>query len=308
MLAPALQFTLLLLPIVLSQYTGPFTQVNDGSVNGLSGVTDFLQKEGPEDHLVECRGNLVLLVIDTGSVYTLTSTDTGATWTYGSPGTTMCTDGTQLADKDAGYSMGMTVDPISGLERILVVGGDDIERNVFMSDDCGQTFFCQDNANGNSEWTPRRFTWIAPAPWNTTGPHALLIGGLTSGSVQGRGVYHSWDMGTTWERPRCTGPNLGPEGGCNNGAFFQLPKTPAYPGNFVPHPDGTLYFYLTTFTPEEPYELFFVNAALYCAYTGALAHQQPLPFPPPRRPCFLSHPATTTRTLTSLWVSKDSRH
>ena len=88
-----------------AEYTGPFTLL---SSSALSGTSTLSSHEGPEDHLVECGGALVLLVINTdpfgGSDYTFTSTDGGSTWLYSAPTLAApCPDNTTLSSRDAGY-------------------------------------------------------------------------------------------------------------------------------------------------------------------------------------------------------------
>jgi len=201
----------------LGQYSGPFTQI---SVSGFSGTADINSREGPEDHVVSCQGKLVFLFINKSdsSVSTYSSTDGGKNWEINTPDTGgPCNDGTNLTNRDSGFSMGVAVDPNTGMERVLVLGGDDTEKNLFVSDDCGETFHCVQNQDGNKAWTPRRYTYVGAAPWNTTGPHTLLLGGLSVGDIQGRGTFESFDMGSHWDRPFCTGANNGSQGGCNYG-------------------------------------------------------------------------------------------
>ena len=119
-------------PLAFAAYSGPFTLV---SQNGLAGSADLATLEGPSDHIFFCAtlSSLVYLEIDNGTASRRISTDGGATWAPAGvdPGPP-CADGSTLSSKDAGYSLSVTRDP-QGLERVLVVGGDDDETNSFAS-------------------------------------------------------------------------------------------------------------------------------------------------------------------------------
>jgi hypothetical protein len=231
---------LLLFAVAHAAYTGPFTQVTP---NGLAGSSDLAALEGPDDHLFSCGGSLNYLEIDQGAATLLRSTDGGSTWQpnavdAGAP----CADGTVLADKDAGYSATVSARDPSGAERVLVVGGDDVEKNTFISVDCGLTFSCLDSYGINAA---RRFSVVVDAPWNASS-HVLMLGGLAAGDTLGRGLFETFDGGLNWQRPACADPDPKPDprqGGCNFGnGKFQIPQTPAFSGSVVAV-GGALYFW-----------------------------------------------------------------
>jgi len=231
---------LLLFAVAHAAYTGPFTQVTP---KGLAGSSDLAALEGPDDHLFSCGGSLNYLEIDQGAATLLRSTDGGSTWQpnavdAGAP----CADGTVLADKDAGYSATVSARDPSGAERVLVVGGDDVEKNTFISVDCGLTFSCLDSYGINAA---RRFSVVVDAPWNASS-HVLMLGGLAAGDTLGRGVFETFDGGLNWQRPACADPDPKPDprqGGCNFGnGKFQIPQTPAFSGSVVAV-GGALYFW-----------------------------------------------------------------
>jgi hypothetical protein len=241
-------------------YTGPFTQV---SSHGLDGTLDLADLEGPYDHTFSCGGSLNYLEIDPSIMQLLRSTDGGATWQTlnVNPGLP-CDDDTILSDKDEGYTVAVTAN--GGAERVLVVGGDDVEKNTFVSDDCGVTFQCLNSFGINA---PRRFTVILDAPWNTSS-HALMVGGLATGDVLGRGVFETFDGGLNWQRPQCVDPDPKPApafGGCNFGsAQYQLPEVPSFSGSVVAV-DDALYYFLDHVKSGPPYakELYQLDADTY---------------------------------------------
>lgn len=144
------------------------------SYNGLIGAVDLGDEFGPEDKLQVCynqtttRTTPLLVYPDLDGTGTLfVSADMGKTWATSPITSYACPDPGQpsspLAPRDAGYTMGVTVDNTTGFDRLVILGGDgDATNNVYYSDDCGLSWNCYD---GEQIWDPRDFAPMWRNPW-----------------------------------------------------------------------------------------------------------------------------------------------
>ena len=87
-----------------------------------------------------CKSNpandpaLVFVDLDiVGTIYT--STDIGVSWVKSAINALPCPDPAQppapLVPRDAGYTVGVVNNNVTGLDRLLVLGGDAMENNVY---------------------------------------------------------------------------------------------------------------------------------------------------------------------------------
>ena len=127
-------------------------------------------------------------------------------------------------------------------DRLLILGGSLADgNNLYYSDNCGQTFVCYD---ADQIWSGRDFAPIIYNPGMLPGDPVIMAGGRVSETTFSVGMFLSYDLGITWQRPQCFAT-----GNCKNaltvpdtlGActlnYYQhcyvLPDTPALPGSLA---------------------------------------------------------------------------
>lgn len=195
---------------------------------------------GPQDHFAVCQNQLVLVDVDvqpTGTLYF--STDQGVTWSTQTITAPNCADGTVFSPRDSGYTLGVFPNlNNSGLERLIIIGGDDTDVDVWISDDCGRTFSCIINPEA---WDPRQFSWIGTVP----NVPAVFFGGGMTGGLPSVGLFFSIDSGITWDRPACNPADC--QFPFDDNSHYLLPDSPACPGMFATDMT-TLYFWDDTYS------------------------------------------------------------
>jgi hypothetical protein len=241
-------------------YTGPFTQLTDSFLD----VADPNDGFGPEDKLVACNGDLVFVDLDELGGVQYKYNFAGAQWSKTNmTNLNTCANGVNIFPRDAGYVVGVTRSPVAPGDRLLVLGGDDVEDNVYSSDDCGLSWSCTDRTNSslgaNWAWDPREYPALVQTAGIFPGDPIILAGGIVDGGMVTVALFNSTDGGQTWARPTCsdlsncqqdcvsTGnfectlpfpdpddPVLGPRGNCGNTSNWQscyvLPDLPVFPG------------------------------------------------------------------------------
>jgi len=236
------------------QYTGPFTLLSPDGISGSADPTDG-PGLGPQDHFAICNSQIVLVDVDIqayGTVYF--STDQGQTWATQQITAPNCADGTPFAPRDSGYSLAVFPNlNNSGLSRLIIIGGDDNDVDVWISDDCGRSFTCLSDPE---EWDPRQFPWVGTVP-NVPG---IWFGGGTTLGFPSVGLFQSLDSGVTWQRPSCDPAQC--QFPFDNGVTYLLPDSPACPGMFATDAT-TLYFWDDTAVnvgPDFP-SLWYLNSS-----------------------------------------------
>jgi hypothetical protein len=116
-------------------YTGPFTQLTS---NFLDNTADPANRFGAEDKALFCNNQFVFIDLDiTPQWYSYD----GTTWTTGTVQQTVpCSNNNTLFPRDSGYTLGYTANPITLLDRLLLLGGSATDGDVYYSDDCGRTW------------------------------------------------------------------------------------------------------------------------------------------------------------------------
>lgn len=150
-----------LLPVARGQL-GDDSPFELRSFSGLAGAIDLGQNFGAEDKLLFCRNGstaapplLVFPDLDaTGTLYV--STDQGLSWTIQPIQAFPCSDPNQapspLVPRSTSYTVGLVMNNVTSNDRLIVIGGEADENNVYYSDDCGVTWMCYD---GEQIWDPR---------------------------------------------------------------------------------------------------------------------------------------------------------
>ncbi len=202
-----------------------------------------------------CQGSLVLVDVDVASFGTrYVSGDRGATWSSSSITAGACPDGLPFAPRDTGYSLASFPYPALGKDRLIIVGGDDTDTDVWVSDDCGQSFTCID---APEDWDPRQFSWVGTVP---AAPGVFFGGGVTMG-LPSVGFFMSTDGGGNWSRPPCD-PAVCQFPFPDTMNQYLLPDSPACPGMFAADA-STLWFWDDTaanVAPDFPY-VWYLNAS-----------------------------------------------
>lgn len=119
-----------------------------------------------------------------------------ATWTPTKGPITMdgsCA-GIPLFPRSSGYTIGLTTEPGSSSDRILLVGGDANESNIYYSSSCGQSWMCMEDPEVGKWlaavscilhlpyhtvqlWRPRDYSAIIPTTGVIPNEPVLLAGG-----------------------------------------------------------------------------------------------------------------------------------
>jgi hypothetical protein len=174
-----------------------------------------------------------------------------------------CPDGGSLIPRDAGYTVGTSHGPLG--DRLIILGGEEGDNNVYYSDSCGQEWKCYD---ADQIWKGREFAPIAMAPGVLPGDPVVMAGGVLDALDGGGfsvGVFMSYDFGITWVRPQCYTiadcayalPAPDTSGACvdnqGDGYFrhcYVLPDTPVLSGGLAADWDNYYVFYEAEDTPE----------------------------------------------------------
>ena len=224
----------------------PFTKLTDSFLD----VADPNDGFGAEDKLVACKGNLVFLDLDNSQGVLFTYTTATSAWGKQTLVQPTCDGGASppLWPRDAGYVVAVTKSPATSQDRMIVLGGDDNDVNVWWSDDCGVTWTCSTQAQA---WVPRIYAATVDATGILPGDPLVFAGGLQL--LESVAQFHSTDGGITWSRPacaaaspcqqdclnsgnpECTLPEPDPVGSCAADPAFQLcmllPDAPCFPGS-----------------------------------------------------------------------------
>ena len=224
--------------------SSPFTQLTPSFLN----VADPADGFGPEDKLVACKGDLVFVDLDNAAGTLFKYTTLTSTWSTQPIATTVCNGGASppMWPRDAGYVVAVTQNPTP--DRLVVLGGDPADVNVWFSDDCGATWQC---SNTPQAWVPRQYAATVDAAGILAGNPLVFAGGVQV--VESVAQFHSPDGGVTWSRPACTAaspcqqdcqatgniectlPIPDPVGSCagdnpNYNLCYLLPDQPCFPG------------------------------------------------------------------------------
>lgn len=227
-------------------YTGPFLKLTDNYLN----VSNPADKFGAEDKLAFCNKKLVFIDLDiAGGEYF--SYD-GTNWSQGNIPAVTCSDGSPpLYPRDSGYTVGTTAHPnIVGQDRLIIIGGDVNDTNVYYSDDCGLSWTCSIIAEA---WVSRNYATLVHTAGVFSQDMLIMSGGRAYARGYSRDMFGSIDGGLTWSRPQCTDvnncckydyfgcPMYQPDafGTCSNTtgnnweACYTLPDWPVYPGSLA---------------------------------------------------------------------------
>jgi hypothetical protein len=189
--------------------------------------------------MATCNGKLVFIDIDNTTGLLYTSTDGGVTWPSTALTSAPCPGaGVPLVPRDSGFTLGVTVSPSAPGDRLLIIGGDDLDTDVWISDDCGLTWTCLDPPE---EWTPRDFSVVVTAPPNAGFPAGTLFmgGGVTQGLLS-IGMFQTLDGGATWTRPSCDPASC--QFPYDDGQTYLFPDDPTVPGMITS--DGTTLYWI----------------------------------------------------------------
>ena len=227
-------------------YVGPFTNLTDTFLN----VVNLTDGYGPEDKLQACSGTLVFIDLDSDGEWFAYN----GTWDRGSVTLNdLCPVGSQLFPRGNGYTVGTALSPVTGLDRLIILGGADAvsKHNVYYSDDCGRSWSC---SSAPQVWPMQDYASIVRAPTNYGADITIMgAGGSLTGDTFGNFLF-SGDGGISWGRPQCassspcqadcealhrticTLADFEPDatGNCNNASDWRLcyimPDWPVYPG------------------------------------------------------------------------------
>ena len=126
--------------------------------------------------------------------------DPGAqTWTGFDIIANACPDPDQppapLVPRDSGYTAGIMYDKgQGGGDRLLVLGGDQDENNVYFSDDCGRSWSCYD---GENYWDPRSFAPLVHPQGIFPSDPAIVMGGDIMEALPSTAIFLNYGDGTS---------------------------------------------------------------------------------------------------------------
>ena len=164
--------------------------------------------------------------------------DSGSnTWTPYTINAAACPDPDQppapLVPRDSGYTLGVMFGKgQGGGDRLLVLGGNQDENNVYYSDDCGRTWSCFDGVN---IWDPRSFAPLIHPQGIFPGDPLFMLGGDIEEVLPSIGIFANTGDGTSnWVRPLCDGVSGCPYD-CDDPVVpgYCDPDSPVYPGQAV---------------------------------------------------------------------------
>ena len=240
---------------ITAVYTGPFTLL---SSTGLTGTSDPNNKFSAADHLVWCKNGFSLIDLDSNTTaIQYRSDDGGQTWNQQTIYFVTCPDGLPLIPRDSGYTVAVTVNPSNNGDRIVIVGGDAQDSDVWISDDCGATFTCLDTPE---DWTPRDFPILYSPPSIEFEDNPLWMGGGKTGGIYSVGFFESMDGGQSWSRPICQVP-----GTCTypytDQNYYMFPNPPTM-GKLVAD-TRTVYFFDDWTGGNPDLSVFYLNSSNY---------------------------------------------
>jgi hypothetical protein len=171
-----------------------------------------------------------------------------------------------LVPRDNAYAVGIVNNRgVGGGDRIIVLGGDATENNVYFSDDSGLTFSCYDGAQ---IWSARGYALIAHPTGIFPGDPVFLMGGYVNESVPSIGIFVNTGDGTAnWARPTCT------PGSCAQ-VCSDAPGTYCLPSTVLPGQVAWTWDTMYLWSDDAVNTVFELNAASYgqgWAVTGASA-------------------------------------
>lgn len=204
---------------VQSRDRGPLRRGEPPDVEFVTARHDLAVAAPPPTHLtrppppppqVECNGAVVFIDLDANAGFRLRTLNGGRTWTSTPVMGGVCDNGSPpLYPRNNGYTVGVTkAIATGGDDRLVIIGGDTTENNVYISDDCGASWTCLDAAEvfGASE-----FRWMIDVPGVNIPYMPLIFGGgyvaddIVPGDITPSiGVFETFDGGVTWNRPQCT--------------------------------------------------------------------------------------------------------
>ena len=130
-------------------------------------------------------------------IYTTISLDDGAYTRKPLVAKPCPTEPSPLSPRDTGYAVGVA-HLTSGNDRLLVLGGDSLENNVYYSDDCGATWSCYDgspNDDPDLDWDARAFSPIIHPIGLFPDDPVIMMGGLVLEQVPSIGWFITTDVG-----------------------------------------------------------------------------------------------------------------
>jgi hypothetical protein len=220
-------------------YNGPFTKLTDTFLD----VADPANGFGPEDKLIACTAtdNLLVFIDLDESARVLQYSFTTSQWSKQDIVLNNCETGS-LFPRDAGYVVGLTVDSVTGLDRLVIIGGSENENNVYYSNDCGINWLCE--ASTNWPFDPRDYAAIVHTDGIFPKNPLFMGGGIVDIGLPTSGLFQSFDGGINWTRPVCASidscndnlPEPDPVGSCNDlnnpnwQMCYMLPDLPLFPG------------------------------------------------------------------------------
>ena len=159
--------------------------------------------------------------------------DGGTTWTgmevnSSAPCAGSANPNVPLVPRDNAYAVGIVNNRgVGGGDRIIVLGGDATEDNVYFSDDGGLTFSCYD---GPQIWSARGYALIAHPTGIFPGDPVFMMGGYVDEQTPSIGMFVNTGDGTAnWVRPTCPAGNCGVQECGDSPGTYCLPST-ALPG------------------------------------------------------------------------------
>ena len=165
----------------------------------------------------------------------LTYNASGNSWIPYTISAAACPDPDQppapLVPRDASYTVGIVFDRgVGGGDRLIIVGGDTNENNVYYSDDCGRSWSCYD---GENLFDPRGYAaFVHPPRGMIPGDPVHMLGGDIMEELPSIGHFINTGDGTSgWTRPTCDPANC--PSSCDAPNTYCVPGSPVFSGQVV---------------------------------------------------------------------------
>ncbi len=192
-----------------------------------------------------------------GDVYTYDATLGTNPWSSALITASACPSGSPpLVPRSSGYTVGTVRSTDATTDRLIILGGDQAEANVYYSDDCGVTWACYDGTNA---FSARQFAPIVHELGVVGGDPVYLLGGASFATpdddqpIPSIGIFQNdFDGLSGWHRPDCTDQVACGASYCDPDGTDAVctPDSPTYPGQvafdwtsltiFYPDPFGSV--------------------------------------------------------------------